>query len=430
MNPSAHDIVLIADAPGALVELCGISMLERLLRTLQRQGVRQVTVLSATPEPIATHIAKPSWARAQISAHLRARGAGPIALADVVAGSNRTPESGQGLILVIPAAMHCDPRLVRALLQKESPAILIDSDPPRVLQPLLEQAQRSSRGRVCGPLLIESGQSMPGDDLSTHMVTAAESSAITVVDVAQQPVYIREMRRDLRPLWFPAPAADQVQLAERLLLDAAQNGTLDFPARVHAPIETWIISKLSKTRITPTQVTLFTAVVSAAVTISFASGALLAGTFLALLVGILDGLDGKQARVKVETTELGKREHLLDYVLELSWWTALAHHFASTAQVPNAVGLLLLLVGADLADRVAKQSVKKRLGCNLDDVAVIDRFVRLIGGRRNIYIWMFAAGLMLSAPGKTFVWLCWWGAITAAVHVFRAIWIGLQRRTA
>ena len=51
----------------------------------------------------------------------------------------------------------------------------------------------------------------------------------------------------------------------------------------------------------------------------------------------------------------------------------------------------------------------------------------LIGGRRNVYIWMFAAGLLLRAADKAFVRLCCWGAVTAAVHLARAVWIGSRR---
>ncbi len=94
----------------------------------------------------------------------------------------------------------------------------------------------------------------------------------------------------------------------------------------------------------------------------FATGHLLAGTLLALAVGVLDGLDGKQARVKVETTPLGKREHALDYVLELSWWTALAFHFQSIGALPSAFLLLALLVGSDLLDRFAKKLAKEKTG--------------------------------------------------------------------
>ena len=132
--------------------------------------------------------------------------------------------------------------------------------------------------------------------------------------------------------------------------------------------------------------------------------------------------------MKVETTELGKREHVLDYILELSWWIALAYHFASSGALPSAYALALLLIGSDLVDRYAKGVAKKHTGRNLDDVAPVDRVVRLIGGRRNIYIWIFAIGLAANAADKAFAFFCYWGAATAAVHVWRAFSIARQRR--
>ena len=75
--------------------------------------------------------------------------------------------------------------------------------------------------------------------------------------------------------------------------------------------------------------------------ILFASGHLWWGRVLALLVGVLDGVDGKLARTKFETTESGKSEHSLDYLIELSWWTALAYHFhESGLPAPRLLALL------------------------------------------------------------------------------------------
>jgi phosphatidylglycerophosphate synthase len=248
---------------------------------------------------------------------------------------------------------------------------------------------------------------------------AAERHEIALLDTAEQPSYVMSMRRAIRPIWFPPPSHANIPLAERLVLDTAQNGTLDLPAMMHAPIETWIIARLCRTSVTPNQITLFTAIVSASVAALFATAHLAAGTILALIVGVLDGLDGKQARVKVETTPLGQREHALDYALELSWWIALAFCF-------GAYRSLALLIASDLIDRFAKKRAKQHTGRNLDDVAPIDRFVRLIGGRRNIYVWIFGAGLLLHAADKAFVALCGWGAVTAAIHVSRAVWISWQ----
>ena len=127
---------------------------------------------------------------------------------------------------------------------------------------------------------------------------------------------------------------------------------------------------------------------------------------------MLDGVDGKLARTKVETTAIGDWEHVVDYGVEPSWWTALAWHFYSTG-LTYAYGWLLVLFGSDLIDRLAKRVVKKRVGRNLDDVSNFDRFVRYIGARRNINIWILIAALLLGVPAIGFVFLCWWTAAGA-----------------
>jgi len=52
--------ILIADAPEALGELCGVNLLERLLRILQRLGFRRAIVFSSTPEIVGADLAKRS----------------------------------------------------------------------------------------------------------------------------------------------------------------------------------------------------------------------------------------------------------------------------------------------------------------------------------------------------------------------------------
>ena len=129
-----------------------------------------------------------------------------------------------------------------------------------------------------------------------------EQNAIAAVDVTDQPFYSPALRRRLRPFWFPAPRPAHVKLAERILLNSVQKGTQDFPARIHAPLETFLISKLCKTAITSGQLTVAWIILAFGTTILFASGHLIGGIVLALIIGILDGLDGKQARIRVETS--------------------------------------------------------------------------------------------------------------------------------
>ena len=70
--------IIIADAPEALTELCGVNLLERLLRILQRLGFRSAIVFSTTPEIIGAELAKRSWARQQITTQLVPTAAKPV----------------------------------------------------------------------------------------------------------------------------------------------------------------------------------------------------------------------------------------------------------------------------------------------------------------------------------------------------------------
>ncbi len=73
-----HECIILADGPDALAELCGISLLERLLRQLQRLGLTKAIVLSAAPDLLAQHLANPSPNRAKVAVDIRGRTTGPL----------------------------------------------------------------------------------------------------------------------------------------------------------------------------------------------------------------------------------------------------------------------------------------------------------------------------------------------------------------
>src|SRR5207253_7281512 len=55
--------ILIADGPEALTELCGVNLLERLLRILQRLGFQRAIVFSTRAEIVRAELTKRSWPR-------------------------------------------------------------------------------------------------------------------------------------------------------------------------------------------------------------------------------------------------------------------------------------------------------------------------------------------------------------------------------
>ncbi len=430
MHRTDLELILLADAPEALVEVCGITLLERLLRMAQRLDFPRTRVISATPEVIKGELARPSWPRDKIVVDIVGRPAGPV-----------TPEMLPGMSgltgvtrwLVVPAALYCDARLLAALAGKSSPSVLIDSQPPETARPLLERAAPTTKGKLCGPALLTRDfltALAPGTPLFDQLRERLDSGTVEAVDAATEPDYIVSMRRHLRPLCFPAPSRDQLKLAERIVLNTAQNGTLDLPAYAHGITETWIIARLCKTRVSPNQITLAGFAIGGSATLAFATGHVGIGIILALIFGVVDGLDGKQARTKVEMTERGEWEHKLDYAIENSWWAAIAFHLWRSHQLPGAFYFFWLLVGAHLLDALVKQRAKKLTGRLMDDVGPLDRAFRLIGARRNIYVWVLALGICLGHLAQTYAVICWWAVITLLVHLLRFIWIlrSVERR--
>jgi phosphatidylglycerophosphate synthase len=231
------------------------------------------------------------------------------------------------------------------------------------------------------------------------------------------------MRRRLRPLCFRVPLEQDRRRAERIILDSAQKGTLDLPAYLHAPIETGLISLLCKTPITPNQITIAGFIIGCGATAAFVVGRSGLGILFAFVFGIVDGLDGKQSRVKIETTERGKWEHHLDYLIENSWWATIAFHLWRSGQFSNAFLFLALLIGSHLLDEFAKRRAKMATGRLLDDLTPFDRVFRLIAARRNVYVWVLGIGFLLNLFPQSYAIICGWAAFSAAVHVIRSIWI-------
>jgi 1L-myo-inositol 1-phosphate cytidylyltransferase / CDP-L-myo-inositol myo-inositolphosphotransferase len=418
MDSPRPQLVILADAPDALCILFGISLLERLLRVVQRLGFREAVILSNSPEEVAAHLMKPSWARAEVALSFRPRNSGAVRVSDVATGA--------GHILVVSAGFYYDARLLKTMAEQTATTLLVDSAPP----PECVAFWKDQGGVFRAAALLE-GDWLSRQDHTAALMDQLSSDAATgrieACDAARQPTYVMALRKHVRPVFFPAPSPNLIAVAERFPRDVAQNGVLDFPGLLDSPIEDWIVARLGRTSITPNQVTFVTMLIGLVVTALFATGHLWWGVALAYTIEVLDGVDGKLARTKVETTAAGDWEHVVDYCIELSWWTALAYHFHAE-NLRSAYWLLLLLVGSDLVDRLAKRSVKKKVGRNLDDFSNIDRFVRCIGGRRNINIWILAAALALGDAANGFVLICWWEAATAAVHIVRAFQIRFGRR--
>jgi phosphatidylglycerophosphate synthase len=244
---------------------------------------------------------------------------------------------------------------------------------------------------------------------------ASQSADLKRVAVSSLPSYW-EARHGEVPLHLYHVTDDAgAKAGWKILLDHIQRRTLDLPAQYFDPtFENLLIRRLAGSRITANQVTLVTTLLGFMVAALYYVGWLRVGVLGALLVEVLDGVDGKLARITRTTSRAGEYEHILDFFYENSWYLALGLHLRHGSS--HALKAALLIILFDLADNVAYSLMDVRFGLSLDNASPFLSRFRLIAGRRNIYTWLFLVGFFLGFPHHVFFVAVVWAGITAAIH--------------
>lgn len=233
--------------------------------------------------------------------------------------------------------------------------------------------------------------------------------------------YIPNLRRTLRPYWTPTVEPAERERAAGMLLDATQKGVLDFPARYLHPLpENFLVRLFSPTPITPNQITICTGLIGFHATWLFAIGSYAPAILIAMLVNVLDGVDGKLARVKLLASRFGDRlDHILDVLFEFSWYLGIGWGLSGGGPdgMPFrlAVGLIVIMLGA----RGMSGVYMRVSGMQIHDHRSFDRAFRLVAGRRNIYVMMLVVGLVLGRFPEAFTLCFAWGAGTLLVYSAR-----------
>lgn len=222
--------------------------------------------------------------------------------------------------------------------------------------------------------------------------------------------------------WVDVDTKKDVERAKRLLTKHSQKkrGASDFIAHyVNRPIENAIIYHISDSGITPNQLTILTNVLAYLVTVLFLFGHLLIGSLLTFIVGVIDGLDGKLARIRGKTTKLGRMEHLFDLLFEFSWLIAIA---VFLSQSEGSLPLVLVSFSITLIAfyRFCYNQFSRTLGVSLDVYGRFERAFRRVAGRRNIYNVYILIGVLLGMPLYSLMGILFHSALTAVVYASRA----------
>ena len=363
----------------------GLSLLERQVKQLVELGRARIVLLvpEGDPEPAV------DVARARIGVHRV-----PAAVRDLAEALAATPQRPEAF-LALGADRLVDMRVLRVLLDREATTFAtVDGERP------------------------EPVAWVRGADVARH--GAAVAADADRCEVGEIDAYRAELRGDAAPYVVGVETAGERREAWRVLLDHVQKRVLDLPGRYFdPPFEDFLVRRLAPTDVTPNQITVLTFVVACAVAALFYGGWLRVGIVLALVVEVLDGVDGKLARLKLQTSKLGELEHAGDFFYENAWYLTLGSYLSRAAGLPGLWYAGWTLVVCDLCDNLLYLTAQRWTGRMLDELSPFDRRFRAVAGRRNIYAMILVVGFFTGHAVQAFVCAVAWAVVTVGVHAVR-----------
>ncbi len=346
--------------------IAGLSLPEREARALRRAGCDRVVVVGDAEPP---------------SGVSRLTAAGMAALLEP---GDRVLAIASGLIL--------DERALAALVGSDAPALLV-ADATRPGARGVERLDALTY--ATGALLATAAQfdvvvrSLGDWDLGSTLIrTVAADSRTRRLEFAALPLYDPARRRDVPMLWLRPASPEAARDAGAVIVAAAQKGCLDWPARYLYPaVENALVNLLLPAPVTGTMVRLANLIAGTAALVGFATGWLWTGLLLALVCGLLDGVENKLARVRLEVSLPGTFDQVYDKLMEYGWYLAAAGHFAAVSGglLPFAIAALIILPAAVHTAQAA--FFRRFTGIELVDAGRIERRIRLFAGRRNTFLW-------------------------------------------
>lgn len=392
-------VLLAPEAPLLDLKVGGISTMERQARMLRRAGVTRLLLVGAEPLTLV-----------------------PEGVETVSVRGLGAQVAGAGLVIVLAPGLVIDERAVAAVLAVDGPAMLVSDGTSAQAVERLDAASMAAGAMVLpAGMVVEVAAGLGDWDLhSTLIRVAAADARVRRVPLAATPLYAPERRRVVPLIWARPADEAAAAAAGNEVIAAAQKGVLDWPARfIHPVIEDNLVRLLAPTPVTPNMVTLLTAVMGFAAAWLFATGALWWALGLALLCGPLDGVDGKLARTRIEFSRWGDLEHVLDKAIEYLWYLCAAWWFWSErgSGLPWAVAVIIIFTA--LAEALQGEFYRRITGAQLDDAGDFERRVRLVAGRRNTFLWTWAAMAALGLWFEGFVLLAGYSMATTAVAQWR-----------
>jgi CDP-L-myo-inositol myo-inositolphosphotransferase len=396
-----RDFVFDEDKPLALVKICSVSLIARILNSIKAAGIREALIVLG-------------FKGEEIQNMLKNGEEIGLKLFYLKTGEHGASQSPEGFLdddlLIVNADMVVDKEFVEQVIKIEGNVACYFNGKPVGIYRISKEYSRLLQSDFALNHIEEMARKIEG--LSRRL------------NVSNMQMEHLELKRVVSPICIKIESKETIKSAKKRLVFRTQKG-LHFTSYINKPIEdcvTYHIADISW--ITPNRITIFTNIVAFFIAALFLLGYVKIAVILAYLVGILDGLDGKLARARGILTKLGYIEHTFDMLYEQTWYAcfALSLYFLDNNLLSLILGLCMLL--ADSFVRHCYMQFKETMGKALTAYTNFDRIFARIDGRRNVYVLYMIL----------FSWLPWLGkplyamyamlihsSITAVVYAIRAV---------
>jgi phosphatidylglycerophosphate synthase len=156
----------------------------------------------------------------------------------------------------------------------------------------------------------------------------------------------------------------------------------------------------------------------------FLQGQYFVGLLAGWIMTLLDTVDGKLARVTIQSTKFGNLyDHAIDLLHPPFWYIFWGMSFTS---VPDLAGLdfhgqCWLLWIAYLAGRLVELAFYALGDCGIYTWRPFDAWFRLVTARRNPCLILMTVSALIGLPAWGFTWVVAWSALTSAFLVLRLV---------
>ncbi len=391
-------------------KLWGLTLLERNIRELEKLGIAEVIVATTEGADPLAEFCHPVPDSIDIAVTFIREHSAWQNLQTVIA------ESAEGVIVISGHALNDRRILTRLVDAKNDCAVFsgIGKNPAG--------AMRVSKGFLA--ILKTAGQ----DTLVSLIRNVLKQKKIRLLDLSDFDPYIDNLRREIPPYLFLIENEEQLKEADEMLRQTVHKGVLEFVAKyIHPPLEFGTVKYIAPTRITPNQITILWLILAAITIPLFMKGYLLTGIILAAVSGVLDGVDGKLARLTLRFSKSGDMlDHIGGTVYDAVWYLALGWYFSKGELHSTAAQFTYVLVVSYLFHRTIPGLFRKLHGKEIYDYEKIDVMMRLIGSRMNNNIWLLLIGIGFGFARETYYVVCLWMLVTAVWYIFRFLWVSVK----